>query len=149
MNVFPKSDGTSEIPNPKGGQFLFLRSRYAGESGLVCVAMMLHCHGHAIKLNALRRQHLRFRRGMTVKNMLELFTSHGLRARALQCEVDRLPELNAPCIAHWDLRRFVVLKAIAEDSVSVADPTLKIEQLNFAQLGWHYSGTVVEICADG
>ena len=144
MNTLLKSC-TSENSNPKGDQFLFLRSRYLGEDALVCVAMMLNYHGQAIKLKLLRRQYPHFRRGMTAKNMIELFSSHRLHARALRCDADRLSELNAPCIAHWDWRRFVVLKTISEGSISVADPMSRIEQLNFAQLGWHYSGTVVEI----
>ena len=148
MNAFTKCVAL-DCPNSNANKFLFLRSRSLGESGLVCMAMMFNCHGHAIKLKALRRRHPHFRRGMNVKHMIELFNSYGLRARALQCETERLIELNTPCIAHWDWRRFVVFQAIGEDLVSVADPTLMVEQLNFAQLGWHYSGTVVEICTVG
>lgn len=81
-----------------------------GECGLAAMAMIAHYHGCQIGLAELRRRFLLSRQGTNLANLVAIAQALGLQARALRLEMDGVPDLQLPCIVHWDLNHFVVLK---------------------------------------
>ena len=83
----------------------------AAECGLACLAMLLHHFGTSTDLATLRGRHGTVPQGMTLADLVRVATAEKLGTRAVRVGSRELPEVRLPCILHWDMGHFVVLKA--------------------------------------
>ncbi|MFZ6687138.1 cysteine peptidase family C39 domain-containing protein [Undibacterium sp. SXout11W] len=88
---------------------LFLQTE-ASECGLACVAMIASHYGHHVDLADLRRQFSISLKGATLAQLMRHASTLQLLTRPLRLELEELSELQLPCILHWNLDYFVVLK---------------------------------------
>src|SRR4051794_10255894 len=89
---------------------LFLQSE-AAECGTVCLAMIANYHGHKIDLQAMRRRFPNSSiKGTTLASLIDISHRLGFNPRALRVEPGYLKQLQLPCILHWDMTHFVILK---------------------------------------
>nr|WP_277589020.1 peptidase domain-containing ABC transporter [Pseudomonas chlororaphis] len=116
------------------------------ECGLACLAMIACYYGADTDLAALRRRFMPSVRGATLNELVGYADQLGLGARALRLELDELELLTLPCILHWDMNHFVVLKQVARDHVVVHDPARGVRRLTFAQLSPCFTGIALELC---
>src|SRR5438477_3807068 len=82
----------------------------AAECGLACLAMVAGYHGRSSDLTDLRRRLSISLRGVKLKDLIGMADRLDLASRPVRLELDELPQLATPCILHWDLNHFVVLK---------------------------------------
>jgi len=68
-----------------------------------------------------------------------------LNARPLRLEVDEIRELKTPCILHWDLNHFVVLKSAHPKHITIHDPAVGVRRLSYAEVGKHFTGVALEL----
>src|SRR5690625_2898746 len=80
------------------------------ECALACIAMVARYYGHKVNLPSLRRRFSSSLRGIDLSRMVEIASNLKLRCRALRVELEAIPKLRTPCILHWDMSHFVVLK---------------------------------------
>ena len=116
----------------------------ASECGLACLAMLLAHHGTVTDLAALRGRHGAVPQGMTVADLARVAAAEQLTTRAVRAEVEELSELRLPCILHWDLGHFVVLREVRRDGYVVLDPALGERKLTRSQVSQRFSGIAVE-----
>lgn len=116
-----------------------------GECGLAAMAMIAHYHGCYIGLAELRRRFLLSRQGTNLANLVAIAQALGLQARALRLEMDALPELQLPCIVHWDLNHFVVLKRVGARRLQIHDPASGPRSLTPGEFARHFSGIALEL----
>jgi ATP-binding cassette subfamily B protein RaxB len=128
-----------------GGRLPLILQTEAAECGLACLAMIASCHGEGYGLSQLRRQYGLSQRGASLKDMISIADHLGMTARPLRLEPDELPQLATPCILHWDLNHFVVLKRVSATGVVIHDPACGVRRLGHAELQRHFTGVALEL----
>jgi ATP-binding cassette subfamily B protein RaxB len=129
-----------------GRQLPMLLQTEAAECGLACIAMLAGYHGNMSDMAQLRRRFGLSLKGATLKDMTSIADQLGFAARPLRLEVDELPLLETPCVLHWDLNHFVVLKRIGPRGVAVVhDPAVGVRKLQPAEIARHFTGIALEL----
>lgn len=117
----------------------------AAECGLACLAMVANYHGTAIDLPGLRRRFTISLRGASLAHILKFAARLDLAGRPLRLELEDLPYLQTPCILHWDMNHFVVLKKATKKYLWLHDPALGARRLTSAQASRHFTGVALEL----
>ena len=117
----------------------------AAECGLACLAMVAAYHGRDTGLSQLRRRFGLSLRGASLKDLVAIGGPLGLASRPLRLEPDELRLLSTPCILHWDLSHFVVLKSVSAGAVVIHDPAVGVRRLTHAELQRHFTGIALEL----
>jgi len=133
----PKSSFRSRLP--------LIFQTEAAECGLTCLAMIAGYHGKDIDLPELRRRFSISLRGTTLAHIIRFADRLDLTARALRIELEDLPMLKTPCVLHWDMSHFVVLKGANRKYVVVHDPALGKRKLSYAEASHHFTGVALEL----
>ena len=117
----------------------------AAECGLACMAMIAAHHGLRSDLPTLRLRFSLSLKGATMADLVRLAGHLQLNARALRAEMEHLPELALPCVLHWDLNHFVVLKEVTRGVAVIHDPARGVRRLPLAEVSRHFTGVVLEL----
>jgi ATP-binding cassette subfamily B protein RaxB len=137
MSLFSERRGMRRLP-------VILQSELS-ECGLACLAMIASYHGHQVDLNGMRLRYSRSIKGSTLRDLMSIATDLGMSARAVRAEVAALQALRLPCVLHWDLNHFVVLKQISRSSAVVHDPALGERKLALEEFSNHFTGVALEL----
>ena len=121
----------------------------AAECGLACLAMVTSYLGHHTDLAELRRRFGMSLRGARLSDLMRIAERLGLATRPLRVELDELSQLRSPCILHWDLNHFVVLKSVGASSVVIHDPAAGVRKMGLAELSRHFTGVALELTPTG
>jgi ATP-binding cassette subfamily B protein RaxB len=136
----------TSAPKPSFGRKLpVIFQTEAAECGLTCLAMVASYHGKAIDLAELRRRFSISLRGTTLAHIIRFADRLDLTGRPLRIELEDLPLLKAPCILHWDMSHFVVLKSATSRHVVVHDPAVGRRKLSYAEASHHFTGVALEL----
>ena len=129
-----------------GGRRLpMLLQTEAGECGLACLAMVAAHHGHRSDLPTLRQRFSLSLKGTTLADLVRMAGQLQLNPRALRAEMEHLPDLQLPCVLHWDLNHFVVLKEVRRGVAVIHDPARGVRRMPLAELSRHFTGVVLEL----
>jgi len=123
---------------------LFLQSE-AAECGLACLAMVASHHGLGQDLGELRRRFPISLKGAKLASLISHAGALGFSARPLKLEMEHLGQLSLPCVLHWDLNHFVVLKKVGARSCVVLDPAIGERRLSLAEMSSHFTGVALEL----
>ena len=123
---------------------LFLQTE-AAECGLASLAMIASFHGHRVDLAGLRRRFTLSVKGATLAYLMQAAGKLQLATRPLRLELDEVPRLVTPCILHWDLNHFVVLKSATAREAVIHDPAGGLRRLPMAELSKHFTGIALEL----
>ncbi len=115
------------------------------ECGLACLAMVATHHGLKTDLPTLRKRFSLSLKGATMMDLTRMAGQLQLTPRALRAELEHLPQLQLPCVLHWDLNHFVVLVALRGGKAVLHDPARGIRRLSMAELSKHFTGVVLEL----
>jgi len=129
-----------------GGRRLpvFLQTE-AAECGLASLGMVASFHGHRIDLAGLRQRFTLSLKGATLAYLMQVAGRLHLAPRPLRLELDELPRLRTPCILHWDLNHFVVLKSASAQAAVIHDPAFGVRRLAMAEVSKHFTGIALEL----
>lgn len=117
----------------------------AAECGLACLGMVAGFHGHRTDLATLRRQFSISLKGTTLVDLIQIASRMQLASRPLRLDMQHLRQLKVPCILHWNLNHFVVLKEVNARSVIIHDPGLGIRVLPIAEVSAAFTGVALEL----
>jgi ATP-binding cassette, subfamily B, bacterial CvaB/MchF/RaxB len=123
---------------------LFLQTEMA-ECGIASLAMIAAYHGHKVDLNGLRQRFALSLKGSTLSHLIVIAGSLHLTCRPLRLELEQLGQLALPCILHWDLNHFVVLKSVHREGAVIHDPAFGARRLSRQQVSRHFSGVALEV----
>lgn len=151
------ADGRASVPqrparNPLQGlqwgwsrRLPMLLQTEAAECGLACLAMIARYHGHDIDLPSLRRRFSTSLKGASLARMMSMATGLGLTTRPLRLELSELDQLKTPCILHWDLNHFVVLKRASARHILIHDPARGERKVTLKEASGHFTGVALEL----
>ena len=109
------------------------------------MAMVCSYWGHRIDVATMRRRFSVSLKGVTLKAMVAMAQALGLQARPLKLDVPHLAGLRLPCILHWDMDHFVVLKKVGRSSVVIHDPAVGERHVTMTALSSHFTGIALEL----
>ena len=121
----------------------------AAECGLACLAMIAGYHGEPCEIAALRRRLSVSLKGVNLNHLVDMAQRLGFAPRPVQLELAELHLLATPCILHWDLNHFVVLKRASRDGVVIHDPAVGVRRLTLAAVSNHFTGIALELSPIG
>lgn len=121
----------------------------AAECGLASLAMVAGYHGFATDLAALRRRFSLSLKGATLSFVMQAAGQLQLAPRPLRVELQDLPRLAAPCILHWDMNHFVVLKSADARHAVIHDPARGLRKLAMTEVSRHFTGVALELTPTG
>ena len=99
------------------------------DCGVASLAMVCRHFGRKVSVARLRRLCCTGGDGTSLKDICAAATEVGLAARPLKISKRHLDYAPLPAIVHWEGNHWLVLIAVAEDSVKVADPAFGIRNL--------------------
>ena len=121
----------------------------AAECGIACLAMVSAARGQRHNLSDLRRKFSASLKGTTLKSIMDMADSLGMVGRPLRLEVEELLSLKPPCILHWDLKHYVVLKKAWRGPGGVwaviHDPARGARKVTPAEIGRSFTGVALEL----
>jgi ATP-binding cassette subfamily B protein RaxB len=123
---------------------MFLQTE-AAECGLACLAMVANYHGHDVDLAALRRRFSTSLKGVTLARVMAMASQLGFACRPVKLDLEHLKQLKHPCLLHWDLNHFVVLKGLIRDGIIVHDPARGIRRMKMREVSSHFTGVALEL----
>ena len=128
-----------------GNRLPVLLQTEAAECGLASLAMVLNYYGHKIDLAILRERHSVSLHGITLIGLMDIAESMHLSSRPLKLELGALVKLQTPCILHWDMDHFVVLKKITRKGLVIHDPASGERTVSFEKADKHFTGIALEL----
>ena len=118
----------------------------ASECALASLAMVCSAHGLHQDLSELRRRFPISLKGATLQQLIAHAGALGFSSRPLRLELEELADLQTPCILHWDLNHFVVLKKVSRSKqVLILDPAIGERRLSLAEASRHFTGVALEL----
>ena len=117
----------------------------AAECSLACLAMVSGYWGHRIDLASARRRFNVSLKGATLTSLIGMAQSLALQTRPLKLELEQVRQLKCPCILHWDMNHFVVLKSVARNGVVIHDPAVGELRISNEELSRHFTGVALEL----
>ncbi len=114
------------------------------ECGQTALAMILNYYGHEIDLVTLRQRYPVSLRGSSVREIMDMASKLNLSTRSSRIEIEHLSYLTLPCILHWDLDHYVVLKSFTKNNVTIHDPARGKVVVSMDELSQSFSGVVIE-----
>ncbi len=101
--------------------------------------------GHEIDLPSMRRQFSTSARGATLAKIIADAHALGFGALPLRVELEYLPQLSTPCILHWNMNHFVVLKRATGKYIEIHDPASGYCRLSMQQASKLVTGIALEL----
>ncbi|GAB59881.1 peptidase domain-containing ABC transporter [Rheinheimera nanhaiensis] len=115
------------------------------ECGLACIAMVANHHGHKLDLTTLRNRYSVSLKGANMQQLMLLANQLNMTARALKLDLDDLKKLRTPCILHWEMNHFVVLKKVHRNGITILDPAMGERRLSVAEVDKAFTGVALEL----
>ncbi|SEA43784.1 Peptidase C39 family protein [Alkalimonas amylolytica] len=109
------------------------------------MAMIANHYGHQIDLTTLRSRYAVSLKGATMQQLMRLAEQLDMTGRALKLELDELSKLKTPCILHWEMDHFVVLKQAHRTGITILDPAMGERRLSMAEVDKAFTGVVLEL----
>ncbi|MBF7981461.1 MULTISPECIES: peptidase domain-containing ABC transporter [Rahnella] len=122
-----------------------LRQTQAAECGLTCVGMIAGFYGHQIDMVSLRHRFPSSQKGSTLTDVMSFAQNLGMGCRAVRLELDELHKLSLPCVLHWDLNHFVVLKSISKNTITIHDPARGVRKVAMDEVSRSFTGVALEL----
>ena len=117
----------------------------AAECGLASLVMIAGWHGYRVDLATLRQRHPLSIKGVTLAHLIQVSGRLGLAGRPLRLELAELPQLATPCVLHWDLNHFVVLREASARAIVIHDPAAGVRRLSMEEASRHFTGIALEL----
>lgn len=117
----------------------------AAECGLASLAMVATYHGYETDLANLRRRFTLSLKGATLAYVMQVAGQLHFAPRPLRVELEELQKLQTPCILHWDMNHFVVLKQADAKRVVIHDPARGLRKLDMDEVSKHFTGVALEL----
>ncbi|TDF34788.1 peptidase domain-containing ABC transporter [Alteromonadaceae bacterium M269] len=117
----------------------------AAECGLACLAMIAAYHGYETDLTTLRHKFSISAHGATLRQIMDTASQLKLSSRPLRLEMAQITELQTPCILHWELKHFVVLKKASKSHITILDPAMGEKDLTIEEASKLFTGVALEL----
>ncbi len=117
----------------------------SAECGLACLCMIANYWGYRSDLPTLRRRFSVSVKGVTLLTLMSMAQGLSLKTRPLKLDIHHLPDLKLPCILHWGLNHFVVLKSVSASGILIHDPAIGEMRISMEDTSKYFTGIALEL----
>ena len=117
----------------------------ATECGAAVLSMILRFYGKYVPLEQMRIECGVSRDGSSAKNILLAAGKFGLETHGYRKSLEKLLELEPPCIIHWNFNHFVVWEGKKGKYYYINDPAVGRRKLNLDEVDECYTGIVLTL----
>lgn len=117
----------------------------AAECGLASLAMVAAYHGYHSDLTSLRQRFSISLAGVTLLDIMQFAEKLELSSRPLRIKLEDLDALQTPCILHWNMNHFVVLKKANKKRIVIHDPASGEKTLTLEEASQYFTGIALEL----
>ncbi|MGL5642578.1 MAG: peptidase domain-containing ABC transporter, partial [Paraclostridium sp.] len=121
----------------------------ASECGLTSILMIALYHGHELSLPALRMKYGSHSMGSRLSSLIDIAMDLNFKSRAVKIELEEIINLSTPCILHWNLSHFVVLKEVKRNTYIIHDPALGRRVISKDVMSNSFTGVALELSPNG
>ena len=83
--------------------------------------------------------------GATLAQLIGIANALGLASRPLRLDLEDLAQLRTPCILHWNLNHFVVLKKVTRRGIRIHDPASGVRHVAMDEISRCFTGVALEL----
>ncbi|HAL51417.1 MULTISPECIES: peptidase domain-containing ABC transporter [Sphingobacterium] len=94
------------------------------DCGATCLRMIFKYYGQSISIHKIRKLCQTKNTGVNLLGISEAAEKLGFRTYGVRLTLERLQEIELPCILHWNQNHFVVLYKVKKDKYYISDPAL-------------------------
>lgn len=117
----------------------------AAECGLACIGHVAAHHKREFSMNELRARFAVSIRGTTLRDLIRIAGLLEFNARPVRLPLQGLAKLSLPCVLHWDLTHFVVLKKVRGKRIVIHDPARGERSMALEEASPHFTGVALEL----
>lgn len=117
----------------------------SSDCALVCLVMIADFFGLKLELTEVRRRFSSSLKGASLQNLISHANQLNFSSRPLRLELEEMVQLQMPCILHWDLNHFVVLKKAGRRHITILDPAVGERRVPMAEVSDHFTGVALEL----
>lgn len=128
-----------------GNTLPVLRQTENTECGPACIAMIASFHGHTVSVAQLRHRFGSSSRGNTLKDLAAMAEQMGLVGRSIRLEMSSIGAISTPCVLHWGMNHFVVLKSVGPRYLVIHDPARGQRKISHTQAANEFTGVALEL----
>ena len=128
-----------------GRKLPMVQQTETAECGTACLAMISSYYGHHVDMAQMRAKLQASIKGTTLKQLVRFADELNLASRAVRLEIEDLPQLQTPCILHWNLDHYVVLKSANARRIVIHDPGFGVRKMRIQEASKHFSGVAMEL----
>jgi ATP-binding cassette subfamily B protein RaxB len=121
------------------------RQTESAECGLACLSMIASFYGHRTDVPTLRKRFPISQNGATLQQIIQIASSLQLAPRPLRAELEELKDLQTPCVLHWKMDHFVVLREVTRSGIVVHDPARGERTYRFDEVSKYFTGVALEL----
>jgi ABC-type bacteriocin/lantibiotic exporter with double-glycine peptidase domain len=115
------------------------------ECGAASLAMILAYYGKYVPLEQVRRDCGVSRDGARASNLVTAAENYGMNAQGYRWSVESLMQkAHIPCIIHWNMAHFVVLRGFGKNKAYLNDPGLGEITVSMEEFDRSFTGIVLE-----
>jgi len=115
------------------------------ECGAASLAMVMAYHKKWVPLERLRVDCGVSRDGSSAGNLLKVARMYGFEAKGYRAEPEVIKALPMPCIIHWNMNHFVVLRGITKKFAYINDPARGEVKIPLEQFNTSFTGIAITI----
>jgi len=115
-------------------KFPFYRQLEAKDCGPTCLKIVAKYYGKTLNIQNLRNFSETNRLGSSLQNLAKAAENLGFRSLGIRLDLDKLKEIQLPCILHWNSNHYVVLYKIEQKKAGskkvyfIADPAIGLQK---------------------
>jgi subfamily B ATP-binding cassette protein HlyB/CyaB len=119
-------------------RYPYYAQQSASDCGAACLAMISRYWGKKFSINRLRDIAQVDLNGSSLKGLSAAAESVGFTTRPIKASIKGLAQQPLPAIVHWEGKHYIVVYAINDKSVIIADPAIGQRTLSYAEFkqGW-------------
>ena len=117
----------------------------SSECGLACISMISTYYGKHNSLRELRGKYSGSNRGLNLSQLSRVCHELEINNRPIKVPVEKLEKIQLPCILHWEMNHFVVLKDVTKEGVIIHDPAVGIRKIKNDEVSNSYTGVLLEV----
>lgn len=107
----------------KKKRFKIISQTDSKNCGLACLCMMAHYYGKDWSISAVNDLCYRNKTGISMLNLKDTAERLGFQVKAALISFEKLACLQYPLIAYWNQKHYVVILAVYDHKVVIADPS--------------------------